>query len=136
MGTEISLVEAIKVELTVRIMAYTHPLKGEEMVECFVPEGMTIAEILGDIDPEKTAVWHNGNYIEDEWYPYVRPKAGTSVVIRAVPQKDILRIGLQIGIVIAATYATGGAYFAAHAFAHALVFGAVTLAGQALANAL
>src|SRR5690625_5304423 len=48
-----------------------------------VDVGSTIADMIPD---ERDAlVYVGGVYVAREWWPHVRPKAGTQVVIRSIP---------------------------------------------------
>lgn len=121
----------------VTVRAFAHPLKDSDFVECSVPYGMSIADILHGVPTEKIEAWMNGIYVQhDEWERMI-PGPGSIVIFRAVPQHDVLRAVLEIGLAIALVYLTAGTAIAGwSAFAKgALILGA-NLGGTLLINAL
>jgi hypothetical protein len=127
---------------------------GNGRIKIEVPFGLTIAEIIDQVMPERTianeylrvalvtkegsqivppAVWHRA-----------RPHAGVHVVIRVIPGKDALRSILQIVVAVAAVAL--GQYWAlslgfvagttGYALASGLIGLGVTVVGNLLINAL
>lgn len=121
-----------------------------------VPEGATIAEIVGQVLPgltlnemgavRVTLVTASASAVVDPAvWRRVRPRAGVTVVVRVVPQKGVLRQILMILVLVIAVVlgnilgpiiagATGGLLSAGTATA--LATGAIAAAGQLLVNML
>ena len=101
----------------VRISAAPHPLRSAT-VDREVPEGLTIADMLAEVQADPILRRHAHIFIDD-WYVsretwhLVRPKAGHLVTVRIVPQggggggggKDIFRVILSIGVIAASIFA-------------------------------
>lgn len=94
---------------SVRIVAAPHPLRMDT-VEARVPHGLTIAGILGRADLH-AHVWLGDREVPRELWSRIRPKPGTQLTVRVLPQgDDILRPILMIGVMaaaIAAPFALG-----------------------------
>lgn len=128
----------------VRVLAATHPLKVGR-VDVVVPEGRTIAEIFEALQPDpilrKAAhVYLGEHYVPRERWRVVRPRAGTSLSIRAfIPvtggggggggAKSILRIVLMVAVV-ALAFAAPLALPAIGLTAATPVLGGLITAGQ------
>ena len=127
----------------------------EHRVDTVGLAGQTIAEMIagangGRLDPVMMA--HGRVLIGDQVIPAtlwhrVRPKAGSVVVFRLVPQGgNVLRIVLTLAVVVAAAYLgpviagalplVGAAGTASFGIASALATGVITFAGSLLLNAL
>jgi hypothetical protein len=129
-------------EDSVHLSVAPHPLRTQYKAE-YVPEGASLLEMLKQAQPDPflrryAHILVNGEVIPEQWWDRVRPKSGTSVTIRTLPQggggggKGPLRIILMIVIIIVAIY-TGGAALAA---AQAAGWSSMAAAGaQALASA-
>lgn len=121
---------------SVKVEAFTHPFRNEK-VECLVPHGVTLLDIIGDLPRNKLEIWVDGEHLpRKDWLTV--PRQGATVTIRAVPQRDVVRAALQIALVVAAVYFAGpaGANLAVGTAAHAAFVGGVTLAGNLLINAI
>lgn len=111
--------------LQTRLVAAPHPFKVET-IDRVVPDGLTLAEILDEAqcDPVIAAhahIWIGDQYIPRHHWRRVRPKAGTTITMRVVPQgggggKSPLRTVLTIAVIVAAMYAGPalGAYLAGY----------------------
>ena len=124
-------------------------------VDLRILPGTSIADMVAQslprvsgTDRARLRVTINGNVILPDVWHAVRPKPGTQVLIRVVPQGDILRNVLFIALTVAAVaagqfYATEllsalsiGASTAATAVASAAITSTVLVAGTLLVNAL
>lgn len=130
----------------VQILAQPHLLRSD-VYQAVAPQGLSVAEILGPGAHDGLHVMIGDVPIPRELWHRVRPRAGTQVVVKAIPQdgggaKDVLRIVATIAVVVGAALLapygaallTGG--FGASAATTALVQAGLTLAGTLLVNAL
>ena len=89
------------------VSACPHPFE-QRRVDYVLQEGMTVAEIVGVIQPdpllrEYGVVFVGGTMVEREWWPLVRPKAGALVSVRILPRGGgTWRIVAQVVLVAAA----------------------------------
>ncbi len=83
-----------------------HPFAAER-ITAQMPAGATVADIAssmtGSLRGEFLQAWLDGHYIPRENWPYLRPKAGTILTIRAVPMgggggKNPLRTILSLAL--------------------------------------
>lgn len=89
--------------MPVKVIASKHPLR-DDFVTAEVDDGQTIREIVGDVPVH---AWINGVEVPAELLAHTRPKSGTTLVVRPVPQGDnIGRTLAQIGLIIAVAVAT------------------------------
>ncbi|MGM0422481.1 MAG: host specificity factor TipJ family phage tail protein [Pseudomonadota bacterium] len=95
-----------------QVSAIPHPFSVER-IDCCLPLGLSIAEILQQVqaDPVLQAHAHvfiNGEYVPRDRYAYIRPKQNCIVSIRMVPQggggKNPLRTVLSVAIMAAAPF--------------------------------
>src|SRR5690242_2189709 len=120
----------------VLIQAQPHPLRAE-LLSAAAPEGMTVAQMLGEHAGEALQVWVGDVHVPRERWARVRPKAGTVVTVRAVAQdgngNKVLRTVLQIAVLIAANYLFpgGGATLAGK-----IGYAATVIGGTLVVNAL
>ncbi|MCJ2131453.1 host specificity factor TipJ family phage tail protein [Methylobacterium sp. E-045] len=97
----------------VRVLAQPHLLDPtRDRVEFTVAPGQTIAQMVAEAMPSGRRlggayfrVTLNGHPIADALWHAVKPKPGTQVLIRVVPQGDILRNVLTIALTVAAVAA-------------------------------
>lgn len=124
-----------------QVIAANHPLRSD-IIDLAVQDGMSLAEILEQAQPDPILRAHAHIFIGDvrvprERWTRVRPKASSIVTIRVVAQgggggsKNPLRTILTIAVMVAATVVTGGA--AAGLFASGSFF--TTAAGAAILGA-
>lgn len=90
----------------VLIKAAPHPLKAGRFVT-YVEPGKSIAEILEIVQPDPVLrahahVSYRGRTIDRYWWPKYRPREGSELEIRILPQGDILRDLLIIAVIVAA----------------------------------
>ena len=139
-----------------RLLAAPHPFKTE-YIDCVVPDGLTLAEIVDTLPMDAMLIAHAHVWINDVYVPrdnwrLVRPNAGVTVTLRVVPQggggggKNPLRTIFTIAI-IAASFAIGpavGAFLAPNGLtigssvlsAASLGRAVVTIAGTLLQNVI
>lgn len=123
----------MQAERLVQIHAQPHPLRAE-LLTAAAPEGMTLAEMLGEHAGAALQVWVGDVRVPRERWARVRPKAGAVVTVRAVAMdgdgNKVLRTVLQIAVLIAASYIPTVALWGKIAYAGAVIGG--TLAVNAL----
>ncbi|CAN0150190.1 unnamed protein product, partial [Chrysoparadoxa australica] len=124
---------------TLSVSAYPHPLAAER-VHGVIPEGATLADMLGDT---RALAFVNGDLIPREFWSRVRPRAGTMVVLRSVPEgggdKGILRLVATLTLAVVAPYAAAGVLgttVGSLGFAGTALATGITLAGNLAINAL
>lgn len=102
---------------TMHVYAATHPLRAQRDLHQ-VPEGCTVKEIVDAVDPHGTMRSHfvvhvGGEVVPRDVWQFIKPKANTSIAIRAVPMggddKDPLRTILTVVVVVAAAWVGAGA---------------------------
>lgn len=103
---------------TVPVIAAAHPFRTDH-ARLSVPEGRTLAEILAEVQPRPELSQGAHVFIGDQLVPRhnwhrVRPHAGVTVTIRAVPMgggggKNPLRTVLTIAVIAASMWVAGGA---------------------------
>lgn len=86
--------------MPIKVLASKHPII-DDWLEAEVADGQTIREIVGDAPVH---AWVNGHAIPAELLAHTRPKPGTQLVVRPVPQGDS-RLLAQIGVQVAALFA-------------------------------
>lgn len=96
------------------VIAKPHPLAGEVVMAEF-PIGSTLAEIVGP-DAICCRVEIDGQEIAPEWWPRIRPKKDTPVLITRFPQghvgvKDILRLVAFAALAVVTYGVASGAIF-------------------------
>lgn len=138
----------------VPVSAAPHPFSTEtKLVE--LPQGYSLSEMIAELQPDPwlrrhAHVFIGDVYIDPEYWPQVRPKAGAMVSIRMVPQggggggKSPLRMVLLIAVLVVATVISGGALatlfpalgpaFAAGGIGATLAASAVPIAGPIVVN--
>jgi hypothetical protein len=89
------------------VVAKPHPLSGEVVMAEF-PVGSTLQEIVGP-DALCCRVEIDGQEIAPEWWPRIRPKKDTPVLVTRFPQghmgvKDILRMVAFAALVVATAF--------------------------------
>lgn len=97
----------------VRVLAQPHLLDPtRDRVEFMIAPGQTLAEMVEQALPtartlgaKQLRVTINGNPVEESYWHAVKPKPGMQVLIRVVPQGDILRNVLTIALTVAAVAA-------------------------------
>jgi len=107
----------------VLVTAAPHPFRIERHV-LWMPEGLTIEEMLHIAQPDPMLIQHaiafiRGEVIPREWWPRVRPKAGVHIEFRVLPAgggggKNPLRTILMLAVFAAAFFigpALGGVIF-------------------------
>ena len=136
---------------TVTVHAAPHPFKTAYM-EAFVQAGLTLTEVLHEVQPDPTLREYARIFIDDrlvpraEWDIY-RVKPDDLVIIRVVPGggKNPFRVLLQIAIIaiafvvapyLAPALIAGSLGIAAVNLATALVSTAIIAAGNALINVI
>src|SRR5690242_9240941 len=101
----------MRAERAVQVHAQPHPLRAE-LLKAEAPEGMSLAEMLGEHAGPAVRVWVGNVRVAREHWARVRPKAGAIVTVRAVAMdgdgNKTLRTVLQIAVLIAASYIPGG----------------------------
>lgn len=123
-------------ERLVHVHAQPHPLHAE-LLKAEAPEGMTVAEMLGEHAGPALRVWVGDVRVAREHWKRVRPKAGTIVTVRAVAMdgdgNKVLRTVLQVAVLIAANYffPGGGAGIAGR-----IGYAATVIGGTLAVNAL
>lgn len=137
----------VPVERPVTVIARPHPLSMEK-VSAIVPHGLSVAQIVGN-EAINCRIEIGGVQIPEQWWPYVRPHAGTVVCVTRFPQggggggwKMIFRL-VAFAALAVLTYgiAAGVAWMpeAIQALSMGAAYGvaaAVGLAGTLLINAL
>lgn len=136
-----------------RMIACPHILSTEkDRIDRYVPEGGTVADhlrVLGWIpDSLNARVFIDGEYIEQARWEYAAPRAGQSVIVRAVPMggggggqgKDAMRIVAMIAVVVASVvtqqYWAIGALGMSVAMTGAIAGAAVSIVGTLVINGL
>ncbi len=145
-----------------RMLILPHLDPGKERQTVTVDAGMTIAEMVSMAFPGLTERRHvrvviGDNAVPQAYWPRVRPREGTTVIIRLIPGSDTLRSVLSVAVVVAAValgqfyaptlagfifpsgitgLAGAGATLAPGGVITALSTLGFTLAGTALLNAL
>lgn len=122
-----------------QVQAYPNPLTRQR-VDGVVPAGASLADLLGDVHAQ---AWVNGDFVPREWWARCHPKAGTVVVLRAIPQggddKGVLRLIATLTLAVVAPWA-GGALAGTLGVSSKLAVGALTVgvqfAGSLAINAL
>lgn len=106
-----------------RLIVCPHILSIEkDRIDRYVPEGATVTGHLRALgwqpDSLNARVFIDGEYIEQAQWEYAMPKAGQSLIVRAVPMgggggggqgKDAMRIVAMIAVVVASVMTAGGA---------------------------
>ena len=141
---------------SVRVVAALHPLRSTR-VEIRMPAGLSIAEMIAALPvlrlPHRLHATIDGDLIPPELHGRVRPKAGHTVTLVAVPQGgkggvgQILMIAVAVlALVVTAGWAapvigsifgaTAGAAFAAGTLGASLLGAAISVGGALLVQAL
>jgi len=121
-----------------------HPLKLDRQVET-LPAGLTVAELV-DLGRaiattrirSRVAVYLDGQIVPEAWWACVRPKPGTSMLVRAVAGQgagDLLRSVLGLAVVAAGIF-LAPVIAPILGLSAGLVGAAITVGGQLLINAL
>ena len=130
-----------------------HPFSVER-IDHYIPEGACLADILSEVQPDPLLlrcvhVFINDDHIPQEKWHVIKPKAGTTVQLRAVPMgggggsKNPLKTVLSLAV-LASTAFIGGAV-AGTAFGQAsflgitgsrLISGALSFVGRLALNAI
>lgn len=136
----------------VRISASPHPFKRAR-VDLYAPEGMTILQMLQlhaiPIEYGDVRVWVDADFVPQDMWPRVKPKAAALLTISVQPGKggggkNPLRTILSLAVAIAAPYAAGAILpagiiattQAGAALITSATTGAIGLVGNLLVNAL
>lgn len=144
--------EILGPEDTVTLVVAPHPLRTDRQVFA-APAGLSIAELVEFASARierlgRRTLWAaiSGHPVPQAYWPRVRPKPGTTLVLRAVAGDgggDILKSVLMVGIAAAGILVTGGALvplfgtaFASGQFLASLAGAAVTIGGTLALNAL
>lgn len=99
--------EVLSSDDVVYVIGQPHPMAEQRVVSTF-PAGMSIAEMLAGVRsktllPHMLYLWVDGDLVPAEWWPRVRPKAGTTIVFKAALQNGTaLRGVLSLAIAVAA----------------------------------
>ncbi|MDI1228370.1 MAG: host specificity factor TipJ family phage tail protein [bacterium] len=125
-----------------------HPFAAER-ITAQMPAGATVADIAssmtGSLRGEFLQAWLDGHYIPRENWPYLRPKAGTILTIRAVPMgggggKNPLRTILSLALMAVMPQLSAGLLGAfgatAGSLAGKLLTTGISLVGKLALNAL
>jgi len=105
-------------DMSLNVYAASHPLRSER-THYEVMEGATVEDIVNSIDQDscirsQLVVYVGDRAVPREYWKYVKPKANTSIAIRAVPlggdgDKDGLRAVLTVIVVAVVSWFTLGA---------------------------
>jgi hypothetical protein len=126
----------------VLVHAMPHPLKAE-LLTAEVPEGLTLAEILGN-PPSHFQVWIGDVHVPRERWRFVRPKAGAIVTVKALAHgggsggggDKAVRTVLQIGVLAAALWVPGALGLAARTLSATANSALMGVVGSMAVNAL
>ena len=129
----------------VPVSACPHPFRAAR-VDHALPAGLSVAEILVQVQPDPVLLQHAHVFIGPDYVPrdcwgQVRPKAGALVAIRVVPSggdgKNPLATILTIAVIAAAVW-VGQLEFVVGlgTFGQAAVVAATGLVGSLLVNAI
>jgi hypothetical protein len=128
----------------IRLIACPHVLSSEkDRIDVARPAGGTVGDIMRSIgwhrEAESVRVTIDGVLVHHAQWEYAVPRAGQSVVARAVPMggqsgKEVARLVAMIGIITLAIYATGGGAGAFLPEALAMAFGNGTIAANVLGS--
>lgn len=136
---------------TVRVTARMHPFDGERVI-LDLPAGLSVEELAASAYAGRTRAlrWQGdlvatleGTAVPRALWPRVRPKAGTSLVLKPVPRGGVARIILTIVVAIAAVvaaiyapYLLPGLTQLEASLVGAAAAAAVSIVGNILINAL
>ncbi len=133
---------------SVSVVAAPHPFSTETQ-DFKIPAGLTLTEILEEVQTDPILRRHAHIFIDDDLIPkenwhLVRPKPGTNVTIRVIPGKggsgeggkDPLRIILMIAIIAIAILLPPLLGFAAGTIGAALISAAVLTVGNLLIDVI
>lgn len=131
--TERALIEYIEVTLVLNPLS-----QGDRLVVRVAPVG-TLADLIAalvpdEIEREHISAFLGGDYIEPELWPKVRPKSGSSIYLRVVPQDPVSIISILA--TAAAPTITTAIGFTAGTFAASVAGAAISMAITYAASAL
>ena len=128
---------------SIRFIACPHIFSTEKgRVDVMRPVGGNVTDLLRSIGwphDMSARVFIDGRLIEQAQWEYCAPRAGQSVVARAVPTggegggKDVARLVAMVAVISLAMYASGGGLGALLPEALAMAFAAGTTAANVLA---
>ena len=139
-----------------RLIACPHILSTEKgRIDVMRPAGGSVSDLMRSIawtpDSLSARVFIDGGYVKDAAWEYTVPRAGQSVIVRAIPMggagggnqgKDTGRMVAMIGIMVLAIAISGGALapvvgaLAAGSMTALLTAGAVSIIGSLAITAL
>jgi predicted phage tail protein len=128
---EASTGPASHVKLVGRPNPFTH-----DLIECEVPEGASLAEMVEGVDPERIKILLNGVDVPHLMWKHFRPKAGCEIRVCAVVRGDDAKPIIAIVAIAAITVLSSGIAAGALGPAGAGWLGAAFAAGKVGALAL
>jgi hypothetical protein len=127
-------------ERALSVIAKPHPL-SDELVMAEYPVGTTLAEIVGP-GAKHCRIEIAGEVVPSEWWPRIRPKPSTAVLITRIPQsalggvKGILRLVAFAALAVVTYGVATGVIFGLEGLAAVGAAAGIGIAGSLLISAL